>query len=127
MKVDTVDKPWGKEIIWAKNNRYAGKILDIKKGQRLSLQLHEKKTETMYLLQGNAVLEIQDKMDKATRTIKLEKDSSVDIEPGTIHRLIAIEDSRILEVSTPELTDVVRLKDDYGRQTSNCSSLNNKP
>jgi mannose-6-phosphate isomerase len=118
MQIKTVSKPWGKEIIWAKNNLYAGKILEVKEGQRLSLQLHERKTETMYLLQGNAVLEIQDKTDKVTRTLKLEKDSSIDIEPRTIHRLIAIEDSRILEVSTPELTDIVRLKDDYGRQAN---------
>jgi mannose-6-phosphate isomerase len=118
MKIETVDKPWGREIIWAKNKHYAGKILEVKKGERLSLQLHEKKTETMYLLQGNAVLEIEDKTSKSIGTVKLEKDYSIDIEPKTVHRLIALEDSRVLEVSTPELTDVVRLKDDYGRKTS---------
>jgi mannose-6-phosphate isomerase len=116
MKIEIADKPWGREIIWAKNMHYAGKILEVKKGERLSLQLHEKKTETMYILQGNAVLEIEDKTNKSTKSIRLEKDSSVDIEPKTIHRLIALEDSRVLEVSTPELTDVVRLKDDYGRK-----------
>ena len=75
-----------------------------------------KKWKQSIYLEGNASLEIQDKTTKTTRVIILEKDNSIDIEPQTIHRLIAIEDSRILEVSTPELTDVVRLEDDYGRQ-----------
>lgn len=117
MKIETVDKPWGREIIWAKNNRYAGKILEVKKGQRLSLQLHEKKTETMYILQGTAALEIEDKTH-ALKTIRLEKDSSIDIAPHTVHRLLALEDSSVLEVSTPELADVVRLEDDYGRRST---------
>lgn len=116
MKVDIVLKPWGKEIIWAKNSLYAGKILEVKTGERLSLQFHNKKTETMYILEGKAILEIQDSETKIAKQIVLEKNNSVDIEPKTIHRLVALENSRILEVSSPELGDVVRLKDDYGRQ-----------
>lgn len=112
--IEIVAKPWGREITWAKNDLYAGKILEVKKGARLSLQLHERKTETMYILEGKALLEIQESPTK-THSINLEKDCSVDIEPKTIHRLVALEDSRILEVSTPELADVIRLKDDYGR------------
>ena len=103
MKIEIVAKPWGREIIWAKNNLYAGKILEVKKGQKLSLQFHERKSETMYILEGNALLEIQESQTK-TRSIKLEKDFSVDIEPKTIHRLLALEDSRILEVSTPRIS-----------------------
>ena len=120
MKIHIVDKPWGREVVWAKNHFYAAKILEVRKGQRLSLQYHEKKKETMYLLEGSAILEIRDMADKAFRTVNLELDQSIDIEPKTIHRLIAMEDSKILEVSTPELADVVRVEDDYGRQTSEC-------
>jgi mannose-6-phosphate isomerase-like protein (cupin superfamily) len=118
MKTEIIDKPWGREIIWAKNSLYAGKILEVKEGKRLSLQYHEKKTETMYILQGKALLEVQDKATKTIKKIALEKDNSIDIQPKTIHRLIAIEDSKILEVSTPELTDVVRLQDDFGRHAN---------
>lgn len=118
MEVEIVNKPWGKEVLWAKNKSYAAKILEVKKGQRLSLQLHERKMETMYILQGKAILEIQDNKNKTSNSIKLETEQSIEIEPKTIHRLIAIEDSKILEVSTPELTDVIRLEDDYGRKTS---------
>ena len=116
MKIHIVSKPWGREIIWAKNKIYAGKILEVKKGQKLSLQFHNKKTETMYILEGKAVLEIQDSETKLIRQVTLENSNSVDIEPTVIHRLVALEDSRILEVSSPELDDVVRLKDEYGRQ-----------
>jgi mannose-6-phosphate isomerase-like protein (cupin superfamily) len=115
MKVNIVLKPWGREVIWAKNGIYAGKILEIKKGQKLSLQFHKKKTETLYILEGKTILEIRETKTKVIRQVTLENSSSVDIEPTVIHRLVALEDSRILEVSSPELGDVVRLEDDYGR------------
>lgn len=72
----------------------------------------------MYILQGKAILEIRDRRTKTSNSIKLETDQSIEIEPKTVHRITAIEESRILEASTPELTDVTRLEDDYGRQTS---------
>lgn len=116
MKIEIIEKPWGREVIWAKNQFYAAKILEIKQGKRLSLQYHEKKTETMHLLQGSAILEIKNNKNEAVKSIKFEIDQSIEIKPKTIHRLIAVKDCKILEASTPELTDVIRLEDDYGRQ-----------
>ena len=106
-----VKKPWGHEIRWAINDKYLGKILYIEKGQRLSLQLHEQKDETIYVLKGMAVVQINDK------TLILSEGESLRIQPNTIHRFCStIEDSvTLIEVSTPEIDDVVRLEDDYGR------------
>ena len=106
-----VEKPWGHEIRWAINNKYLGKILHIEKGQRLSLQLHEQKDETIYVLKGTAVVQL----DK--RTVILEEGESLRIQPKTIHRFCStLENSvTLIEVSTPEIDDVVRLEDDYGR------------
>tara|TARA_R110000824_G_scaffold11652_5_gene51076 strand:- start:857 stop:1189 length:333 start_codon:yes stop_codon:yes gene_type:complete len=106
-----VEKPWGHEIRWAINNKYLGKILYIEKGQRLSLQLHEQKDETIYVLKGIAVVQINDK------TLILSEGESLRIQPNTIHRFCStVEDSvTLIEVSTPEIDDVVRLEDDYGR------------
>ena len=106
-----VKKPWGHEIRWAINDKYLGKILYIEKGQRLSLQLHEHKDETIYVLKGIAMVQINDK------TLILSEGESLRIQPNTIHRFCStIEDSvTLIEVSTPEIDDVVRLEDDYGR------------
>ncbi|MFA5855437.1 MAG: cupin [Candidatus Gracilibacteria bacterium] len=115
-------KPWGREIWFANQKEYAGKILVIEKGHRYSLQYHERKKETQYLLSGKIKLSIGDEKSKKTvetgsklRFITLLPGDSIDILPGTIHRAEALRKSRILEVSTNDLDDVVKLDDDYGR------------
>ena len=108
-----VDKPWGHEIRWAINEKYLGKILFISRGKRLSKQYHNVKDETIYVLAGILVLEIG---EEGTRHILKEGDS-YRIEPKTIHRFCAPIDCsvKLIEVSTPEIDDVVRISDDYGR------------
>lgn len=113
-KVEIKLKPWGREIWFAHNEKYAGKILEIKKGQRYSLQYHEKKIETQYLYKGRVKFIHGTEEDKLQETILNEGDK-VDVHPYTIHRIEALEDSEIFEVSTPELDDVIKLHDDYGR------------
>jgi len=108
------EKPWGFELLFAHTPKYAGKVIFIKKGHRLSLQYHEKKDESMYIYEGKALLEIEGSNGKLESTIA-QPGYCVRIPPGTKHRLKAIEDTTLLEVSTPELEDVVRLEDDYGR------------
>lgn len=113
-KVQEKLKPWGKEIWFAHTDNYAGKILEINKGHRYSLQLHEKKQETQYVFSGQ--LKLTYGTDKSNLQDKiLNPGDKFDVHPYTIHRLEAIEDSLVLEVSTPELDDVVKLDDDYGR------------
>ncbi|MBT6068809.1 cupin [Candidatus Peregrinibacteria bacterium] len=107
-------KPWGREIWFAHTDHYAGKILEVKKGQRLSLQYHEKKEETQYLYKGQVKFTYGTDQESLQEII-LNPGDKFDITPYTIHRVEAIEDSEIFEVSTPELTDVVKLADDYGR------------
>jgi mannose-6-phosphate isomerase-like protein (cupin superfamily) len=110
-----VEKPWGHEIWWAATDQYVGKILHVNKGHRLSLQYHEKKDETSYVLSGRLIL-----VQGETRDNLTERPVSVgDVwrnTPGTIHTIEALEDSDVLEASTPYLDDVVRLSDDYGRE-----------
>lgn len=107
-------KPWGSEIWWAHTAHYAGKILNVKKGARLSLQYHEKKEESQYLISGKIKATIgKDKNDLQEHI--LNPGDKLDIPPNTIHRIEGLEDSVIFEVSTPELEDVVKLADDYGR------------
>ena len=120
MTVKKVDKPWGHEVRWAINDKYLGKILHIDRGQRLSRQYHEVKDETIYVLQGLLILElgVDDKKHGQAKKIKvLETGESHRIKPGTIHRFCAPREGfvRLIEVSTPEIDDVVRLQDDYGR------------
>jgi mannose-6-phosphate isomerase len=107
------EKPWGYELLFALTPQYAGKLIFVKKGHRLSLQYHEKKDETIYLYQGKMLLQIEEKGKMVSKT--LEPGQSVRIPPHTRHRQKAIEDTTLFEVSTPELDDVVRLEDDYGR------------
>src|SRR5439155_4484492 len=104
-----VDKPWGREIWYADTSQYAGKVLEVKAGERLSLQKHEIKEETLYLLSGKVKLTFGD------QTYTWEPGQAVHIPPNTVHRFEALEDSVLLEVSTPHLTDVIRLEDDYER------------
>ena len=108
-----VEKPWGYEIWWARTERYVGKLLHVKKGQSLSLQYHNVKDETIFLWSGKLLFEID--IDGALSGREMLPGESVHITPKTVHRMTAIEDSDIFEVSTPELTDVVRLEDRYGR------------
>ena len=108
----TVEKPWGKEIIWAECDHYAGKILIIEKNNRLSLQYHEKKTETIMVLSGVLFVETGD----PENVITLTPGQSFHVSPGTKHRFCARDvDVSLVEVSTPELNDVVRIEDDYKR------------
>jgi len=107
-------KPWGWELLYALTKNYAGKIIFIKKGHRLSLQYHQNKDETMYLYSGSVVFETGDSMAGLEQRV-FEEGQSFHLPPGTLHRIKANEDSTIFEVSTSELDDVVRLDDDYGR------------
>ena len=107
------EKPWGYELLFALTPKYAGKVIFVKQGHRLSLQYHEKKDETMYVFQGKMLMEIE--RDGQMVQSELSPGSSVRIPPLTKHRVKALEDTLLLEVSTPELEDVVRLADDYGR------------
>jgi quercetin dioxygenase-like cupin family protein len=109
-----VDKPWGGELWFAHTDRYAGKLLHVKAGGRLSVQYHAAKDETSYLLSGRIVLSRGPSADSLVET-ELEPGSVWRNEPGSVHSVEALEDSTIIEVSTPELDDVVRLADDYGR------------
>ena len=113
-EVRRVEKPWGYEIIWAESERYLGKILYIKKGHRLSRQYHEKKDETIHVLEGTLLVELNQGDDMLS--FSLSPGKSERITPGLIHRFCATkEDVKLLEVSTPEIDDVVRLEDDYKR------------
>lgn len=107
-------KPWGREIWFAHTDRYAGKILEVKAGNRYSLQYHEKKTETQYVHSGKVKFTYGTDENNLQEKI-LNSGDKIDVTPYTIHRLEALEDSEIFEVSTPELDDVVKLDDDYGR------------
>ena len=111
-----VEKPWGHELIWAETPRYVGKILHITAGQRLSRQYHERKDETFLVQVGEMDLEIGDGATR--RTIRMRPAEAFHCPPGTIHRMIAVTDVDVIEVSTPELDDVVRLDDRYGRAGS---------
>ena len=112
-EVTRVEKPWGYELHWAKTDRYVGKIIHVNAGHALSLQYHNLKDETIYLHSGRLLFEIQKEGAMVAREMR--PGEGVHITPKTVHRMTAIEDSDILEVSTPELHDVVRLEDRYGR------------
>ena len=111
---ERIDKPWGHELIWAHTDRYVGKILSIRAGEALSLQFHRRKDETLYVLSGTLELTLGDRPDALTTRV-LSAGDGVHMWPGRLHRLAARSDCEVLEVSTPELDDVVRLADRYGR------------
>jgi mannose-6-phosphate isomerase len=111
-----VPKPWGHETIWAHTDRYVGKILHVKAGEKLSVQYHEKKDETVYLLRGEMKYWVQLPGDTELRDQRLTAGQSFRITPHTIHAIEAVTDIDVLEASTPELDDVVRLTDRYGRE-----------
>jgi len=112
-EIQHVPKPWGYELIFAKTERYVGKILHINRGESLSLQYHEMKEETLYVVDGELRLTIE--YDGDRREITLRKGEAFHIPPRLIHRMEAIADTDVAEVSTPEIHDVVRLEDRYGR------------
>ena len=113
-----VDKPWGHEIVWAETARYVGKILHIAEGQELSRQYHVKKDETFLVQSGQMDLEVG--QGPTSRCLRMAPGDSFHCTPRTIHRMVAVTDVDVIEVSTPELDDVVRLEDAYGREgTSN--------
>jgi mannose-6-phosphate isomerase len=112
---ERVDKPWGYELIWAVTDAYAGKILFVKAGESLSLQFHNVKDEAWYVLEGRARLELGAAGERVLNNEVIGPGAAFHFAPGTVHRLTAVEDTTILEVSTPELDDVVRLEDRYGR------------
>ena len=109
-----VEKPWGYELRWAITDRYAGKILHIKQGEALSLQYHERKDEYQYVMSGSIDMEIGGPDGELARR-RMKVGDTLHITPGTRHRITAVEDTDIFEVSTPEIDDVVRLEDRYGR------------
>jgi mannose-6-phosphate isomerase len=111
-----VEKPWGYELWWARTERYVGKILHVRKGESLSLQYHRVKDETILVHSGRLLFETRPAgEDGDLQRIELAPGDSFHITPGTRHRMTGLEDTDIIEVSTPELDDVVRLEDRYGR------------
>jgi mannose-6-phosphate isomerase-like protein (cupin superfamily) len=110
-----VDKPWGYELIWALTDDYCGKILFVKAGEALSLQFHREKDESWLIHAGRAQLEMGTPGDKMPNSEVVGPGAAFRMKPGTIHRVKALEDTTIIEVSTPQLEDVVRLEDNYGR------------
>jgi mannose-6-phosphate isomerase len=112
---ERVDKPWGYELIWALTDSYCGKLLVVRAGHELSLQFHREKDESWYVLEGRVELELAGAGEKATSSEVVNPGAAFRITPGTVHRVRALEDTTILEVSTPQIDDVVRLEDAYGR------------
>lgn len=112
--VEKVAKPWGHEVRWAKTERYAGKILHVEAGHALSLQFHNQKEETIYLYSGKMLFEMD--VNGQLERREMHPGDCVHVAPPTVHRMTAIETCEIFEVSTPELDDVVRIDDRYGRQ-----------
>ncbi len=108
-----VEKPWGHELVWARTSKYVGKVLHIEPGHVLSLQYHEKKDETIHVLNGEIIFRVQEGDDLSERTMT--EGESYHITPHTIHQMEAVTAADLLEASTPEVDDVVRLKDRYGR------------
>jgi len=116
--VDTrrVEKPWGWELIWALTDAYCGKILFVRAGESLSLQFHREKDESWLVQAGRAAVELGGVGEKVLKEEVVAAGAAFRFRPGTVHRVTAIEDTTIIEVSTPQLDDVVRLEDAYGRE-----------
>lgn len=109
-----VDKPWGHELIWAQTDRYVGKILHVRAGEALSLQYHQVKDETIMVLSGRLQLEFF--VEGTPPSVReLGPREPFHIPPEMRHRMVALEDTDVVEVSSPEITDVVRIEDRYGR------------
>jgi mannose-6-phosphate isomerase-like protein (cupin superfamily) len=108
-----VEKPWGYEVWWARTDRYVGKLIHVNKGHALSLQYHNRKDETIYVRSGRILFE--QKVGDTLTSREMGPGDAVHVTPLTVHRMTALEDADIFEVSTPETEDVVRLEDRYGR------------
>jgi len=113
-----VDKPWGWELIWAETDRFAGKVLFVRAGESLSLQFHRVKDEAWFVQTGRAKIELGNAGDAVLNEEIVAAPAYFRFEPGTVHRITALEDTTVIEVSTAELDDVVRLEDRYGRAGS---------
>jgi mannose-6-phosphate isomerase-like protein (cupin superfamily) len=111
-----VEKPWGYELIWAHADQYVGKVLFVRAGESLSLQFHREKDESWLVQSGRARLELGSAGDAVLKEEIVSTGAAFRYRPGTVHRVTALEDTTILEVSTPHLDDVVRLEDRYGRE-----------
>lgn len=110
-----VEKPWGWELVWAEAEDYVGKLLFVRAGESLSLQYHEVKDESWLVQEGRAKLELGD-VAGDLESLEIAAGDAFRFRPRTVHRLTAVEDTLLIEVSTPQLTDVVRLEDRYGRE-----------
>jgi len=110
-----VEKPWGWELIWADTEHYVGKLLFVRAGEALSLQYHERKDESWLVREGRARLELGE-VGGALETVEIRPGDAFRYRPGTVHRVTALEDTLVIEVSTPDLDDVVRVEDRYGRE-----------
>ena len=113
-----VDKPWGWELVWAETDAYVGKLLFVRAGESLSLQYHETKEESWLVREGRATLELGEPGGELDAS-EIAPGDTFHFRPGTVHRLTAVEDTLVVEVSTPELDDVIRLDDAYGREGTN--------
>jgi len=113
-QVEKIDKPWGYELIWARSNQYVGKILFVLAGHSLSLQYHRIKEEHIIVESGECTIECGHD-EKSLMVIPIQPGQVIHLSPGMLHRISAKTDCRLYEVSTPQLDDVVRLKDQYGR------------
>ena len=111
-----VEKPWGWELIWALTDRYCGKLLFVRAGEALSLQYHEQKDESWYVQEGRAELELSTLDADERDVVEITAGDCFRFRPRTVHRVRALEDTLVIEVSTPEIDDVVRLEDAYGRE-----------
>jgi mannose-6-phosphate isomerase len=115
VNVTIVPKPWGHETIWAHTDRYVGKVLHIKAGEALSIQYHNRKDETIHLLSGEMIYRVRAADGDDLTDVRLKAGESYRNTPGTVHQMEAVTDCDVLEASTPDLDDVVRLSDRYGR------------
>jgi mannose-6-phosphate isomerase len=111
-----VDKPWGNELLWALTDDYCGKVLFVRAGEALSLQFHREKDESWYVQSGRAELQVGALGEAVLKSEVIAAGTALRFRPGTVHRVKALEDTTILEVSTPQIDDVVRLEDSYGRE-----------
>jgi mannose-6-phosphate isomerase-like protein (cupin superfamily) len=110
-----VERPWGWELVWAETEHYVGKLLFVRAGEALSLQYHERKDESWLVREGRAHLELGT-VGGPLETVEIRAGDAFRYRPGTVHRVTALEDTLVLEVSTPDLDDVVRVQDRYGRE-----------
>ena len=115
-ELERVDKPWGWELIWAHSEQYVGKLLFVRAGQALSKQFHNVKDESWYFHEGRAELELNAPGEAVEKSEVVGPGAAFRLKPGTVHKLTALEDTLVIEVSTPHLDDIVRLEDRYGRE-----------